>query len=185
MSLEGKTQEEIAALAELALQISSNPKTRAGFLNLSKQNNPDASIPEVDIPIQVNKIMEAGLARLTAAEKEVSDMKTERQILAKREALLTNEKITGMGVERSDIPAIEKIMMEKHIPDHETAAEFYALQQRAAEPTPGSVRPSVRESTMPVIDMKAMGSTSLSEHARRVAKQTLDEMRKGGQIRIH
>jgi hypothetical protein len=184
MSLEGKTQEEIAALAELALQISSNPKTRAGFLNLSKQNNPDASIPEVDIPIQVNKMMEAGLTRLAAAEKEVNDMKTERAILAKREALLSNPEITKLGVERSDLPAIEKLMVEKHIPDHETAAEFYALQQRAAEPTPGSVRPSVRESTMPTIDMKSMGANTLAEHARRVAAQTLDAMRKGGQIRI-
>jgi hypothetical protein len=184
MSLEGKSTEEIAALAELALQISSNPKTRQGFLNLSKLNNPDASIPEVDIPVHVNKVMEAGLKRLEAVEKENQEMKAERSILNKREALLANEKIVKLGVDRSDLPAIEKIMVDKHIPDHETAAEFYAMQQRSAEPTAANLAPSVRESTMPKLDYKTMGSTNLADHARRVAQQTLDEIRGKGRIRV-
>jgi hypothetical protein len=178
MSLEGKSPEEIAALAALADQLGNDPKTRQGFLNLSKLANPNAHIPEVDIPHQVRTIMETGAKRLEAAEKELNDMKMERNIRAKREALIQSGKATSR-----DIEAIEKLMLDKHIPDHDTAAEFYKLQQAAAEPTPRDARQNVRDSSMPTVDTKPFKG-NLSEWARNMAAKTLDELRGKGTIKI-
>ena len=44
MPLEGKSAEEIAALAELAEQLANNPKTRKGFLHLSKASRASRSV---------------------------------------------------------------------------------------------------------------------------------------------
>ena len=76
MSLEGKSAEEISALAELADQLANDPKTRKGFLHLSKAANPNAHIPEVDIPAQVNTMLEAGLKRLEAAGDQPEILET-------------------------------------------------------------------------------------------------------------
>lgn len=178
MSLEGKSADEIAALAALADQLGNDPKTRQGFLNLSKMANPNAHIPEVDIPQHVRSLMEAGGKRLEAAERELNDMKMERSIRAKREALITGGKASAR-----DIDAIEKLMLEKHIPDHETAAEFYRMQQAAAEPTPRDARQNVRETTMPAVDTKPFKG-NLNEWARNMAARTLDELRGKGTIKI-
>jgi len=180
MSLEGKTTEEISALAELSAQLSANPKTRQGFLQLSKLANPDAAIPEVDIPAQLKSMMDAGLKRVEEAEKKVRDMELERSVTAKREALLSQDKF---GLSKSDIPAIEKLMVDKHIPDHETAAEFYAMQRKAAEPTPATSIQSVRDSTNPQMDLKPFKG-SLNDWARSAARNALDEMRGKGQIKV-
>lgn len=178
MSLEGKSQEEIAALAELAEQLANDPKTRNGFLSLSKIANPNAHIPEVDIPHQVKGILEAGLKRVEEAEKKVAEMEAERNITARRKALVSS----GKASER-DIDAIEKLMVDKKIPDHETAAEFYAMQQKAAEPTPANARQNVRETTMPTVDTKPFKG-NLNEWARNMAAKTLDELRGKATIRI-
>lgn len=178
MSLEGKTNEEIAALAELAEQLANNPETRRGFLQLSKKANPNAHIPEVDIPAQVNAVMQKGLERLAAVEARNQELETERNILARRQALIDNGKAS-----KADIAAIEKLMIDKKIPDHETAAEFYAMQQKAAEPTPRDARANVRETTMPAMDTKPFKG-NLNEWARNMAARTLDELRGKATIKI-
>ena len=48
--IEGMSVEQVQALAELAQGLSSDPKTRQGFLHLTKMKNPDVAIPEIDIP---------------------------------------------------------------------------------------------------------------------------------------
>jgi hypothetical protein len=178
MSLEGKSAEEIAALAELAEQLANDPKTRKGFMQLSKIANPNAHIPEVDIPLQVNEMMKKGLERLEAAERKNQEYETERNILNRRQALIDNGKAS-----KGDIAAIEKLMIEKKIPDHETAAEFYAMQQKAAEPTPRDARANVRETTMPAVDTKPFKG-NLNEWARNMAARTLDELRGKATIKI-
>jgi hypothetical protein len=178
MSLEGKSVEEIASLAELAMQLSSNPKTRQGFLQLSKAANPEANIPEIDIPFQFKAVIDRGQKRIEDLEKQIQEDRLERSIEAKRRAL-----VSGGKASRKDIEAIEKIMVEKHIPDHETAAEFYALQQKSAEPTTDvTVQRNLKESVNPQMDLKQFNG-NINDWARATAKNTLDEMRKG-QIKI-
>jgi len=102
----------------------------------------------------------------------------EKSIEAKRRALITAGKAST-----KDLDAIEKIMVEKHIPDHETAAEFYALQQKSAEPTPDiTMQKNLKESVQPQMDLKPFNG-NINDWARATAKNTLDEIRKG-QIKI-
>lgn len=49
MSLEGKSPEEIAALAALADDVMGNPKTSGVFQRLIKQNNPNVSLPLIEL----------------------------------------------------------------------------------------------------------------------------------------
>src|SRR6266568_7014866 len=106
MSLEGKTAEEIAQLAELAQSLAENPKTRMGFLNLTKAANPSVHIPEIDIPNQMSNVFKQGLERLDKLEQENTNMRTQNAIMAKRQALLEDSKL---GVTKDDMPAIEKL----------------------------------------------------------------------------
>jgi len=42
----------------------------------------------------------------------------------------------------ADVPEIEKLMLEKKIADHETAAEYHNWMKQAAKPTPSGYNPS-------------------------------------------
>jgi hypothetical protein len=48
----------------------------------------------------------------------------------------------GLINSEDEIPEIEKIMMEKKIHDHETAAEYHNWMKQAAKPTPSGYNPS-------------------------------------------
>lgn len=138
MSLEGHSDEEIRAVADLALQMSRNPKTRYGFLALTKQINPDAAIPEIDIANAMAERFKPSMDKLQELEKAEEERKLrEKREAQRREALQVN------GISESDIDDIEKLMLEKQIPSHKTAAEFMAAQRKMAEPTPAADRKSV------------------------------------------
>jgi len=156
--------------------LASNPATRMGFLNLTKKANPGTHIPEIDIPNQINTHFQAGLARLGALERENEQMKIQNSILAKRQSLIEN------GVSKKDIPEIEKLMLEKKIPDHETAAEFYKMQQKSAIPTPASTLAGNRVNHMPAMDLKPFNG-NINDWARNAASKAIDEI-KAGQIKF-
>lgn len=172
MSLEGKSPEEIAALASLALDLSSNAKTRDGFLRLTKAANPSAHIPEVDIPAQMMGQFKPHLDRLEQLEKQASDRAMQDRIKDQRREALRSVK----GVTRDDLPAIEKLMVERGIPDHKTAAEFYALQNKAAEPTPGAMQANRTLGAPKMPDLKEFGG-NMQAWSRRAAHDAIDEMR--------
>jgi hypothetical protein len=44
----------------------------------------------------------------------------------------------GLAKDDGDIEQIEKVMLEKNIPSHETAAEYWKWMQQSAAPTPGT-----------------------------------------------
>jgi hypothetical protein len=48
----------------------------------------------------------------------------------------------GLAQSDEDIQAIEKVMLEKKIADHETAAEYHQYMKEAAKPTPTGYNPS-------------------------------------------
>lgn len=172
MSLEGKSPEEIAALASLALDLSNNAKTRDGFLRLTKVANPSASIPEVDIPAQMLGQFKPHLDRLEQLEKQAAERAMKDRIEEQRREALRSVK----GVSRDDLPAIEKLMVERGIPDHKTAAEFYALQNRAAEPTPGAMQAPRTFGAPKMPDLKDFGG-NMQAWARNSAHSVIDELR--------
>lgn len=72
MSLEGKSPEEIKALATLADSVLANPKTRGVFQRTVRAANPDVSFPEIDLEDKVAgalKPLQDKLAK-TEAERE-------------------------------------------------------------------------------------------------------------------
>ena len=67
MSLEGKTPEEIQALAALADDVLSKPDTAGVFQRLVKRNNPAVSMPVVELE-------DRAAAAIAAANKKTDDL---------------------------------------------------------------------------------------------------------------
>lgn len=170
MSLEGKTPEEIAALAELSSSLMADPKTRAGMLRLTKMANPGANIPEIDIPDSIASAFRPQLDRLAHLEKQVQERDAEDRVRKSRK-----DALAVSGISRDDLPAIEKLMVDKKIPDHKTAAEFYDMQRKSAEPTPASgVNRTFGMPKTP--DLKEFGG-NMQAWARKNAFDVIDQLR--------
>ena len=172
MSLEGRSPEDVQALAELAQALATNPETRNGFLGLTKKINPDAHIPEIDIPASFQASMAPQLDRLKQLETAQAKRDMEDRVRASRESALKVK-----GVSDADMGDIEKLMLEKRIPDHATAAEFLVAQRRSAEPTPSMTRPRQPADVIPKLpDLKEFGG-NLQDYARQQAYAAIDELR--------
>ena len=171
MSLEGKSVEDIEALAELANALGSNPNTRMDFLRLTKRANPGASIPEIDIPVGLQSSMQPHLDRLAQLEAKALQRDTRDNILSQR-----REALSVKGITEADIPAVEKLMTDRKILDHKTAAEFLSAQQRLAEPTPSSTAGS-RTFGKPVLPDLTAFKGNMQAHARSEAYAAIDQLR--------
>lgn len=148
VSLEGMTPEAIADLAALAKGLSENPRTRQNFLGLMKAADPNLSIPEIDIPSRIGAATKPYIDKLDAMEKKEAEREMRERIKERRQALVKNK-----GIAESEIPEIEKLMVEKGIQNHNTAAEYYLSQKQSAAPTPSTFsQPSI-----PRPDLKKMG----------------------------
>jgi hypothetical protein len=169
--LEGKSVEEIQALAELANGLANDPKTRNGFLHLTKMANPSAAIPEIDIPANITRALEAPLKKLDALAEAQARRETQDSIEAQRRSLAKK------GVNEADIDRLEKLMVEKKIPDHETALEFMQMQDKAAIPSSSSTLPSQRKlDSFTAPDLKEYGG-DLQKFGRATAYKVIDELR--------
>ena len=173
VSLEGMTPEAIADLATLAKAQLENPVTRQHFLRNSKVVNPNVSIPEVDIPFQVNQMIAQGRELIDAQGQEIARLKLERDIERRRDGLMQRHNLTTKQVEE-----VEKMMLEKQIASHDTAAEFYLSQQQSAAPTPSMYSTN----TLPKIDLKATGMRNMAQWSRSEAGKVIDEFR--GRIKV-
>ena len=69
---------------------------------------------------------------------------------------------------------IEKVMLEKNIPNHETAAEYWKWMQQSAAPTPGT---SYNPSTLSKFDLSKYQKNPVAA-ARDEAFKALNELRK-------
>lgn len=138
MSLENLSPEARDELAALAQRLADNPETRKDFLRMTKKVNPDLPIPELEIDdrttsalTQMRQENEAIKAQLKA--KEAQEMLDKRRQSLVKKGLVDNE---------DEIDAVEKIMLEKKIADHETAAQYHQWMKQAAVPTPSGYQPS-------------------------------------------
>ena len=171
MGLEGKSVEDIESLAELANALGSNPATRQAFLRLTKMANPSANIPEIDIPAGLESTMRPHLDRLALLEAQSTKRELQDRITSqRREALSVN------GITESDMPAVEKLMTDRKILDHKTAAEFLSAQNRLAEPTPSSMDGS-RTFGKPVLPDLTAFNGNLQAYSRNEARSAIDQLR--------
>jgi hypothetical protein len=164
VSLEGKSDQEIQALAMLAEELAKNPKTRMGFLKLAKERDPSLVIPEIELENRIETITRAERERLEKLEKRLAEDDANRPVYEAR------TKLKDQGYDAKQIDDIEKLMLEKQIASHETAAEHYKLSQKAAEPTPDRFS----QLTMPKLDIpKGM---TIQKYARDKAHEAMDDL---------
>jgi hypothetical protein len=171
MSLEGKSAEEIEALANLAMNLSSNPKTRLSFLGLTKQVNPEASIPEIDIPNNLRSALDAPLKQLDALTKKMEEREVKDRIEQQRRDLMSK------GITADELPKLEKLMVDKGIGSHETALQYLRMEERMAEPTPATSGPRRATFDKPAIpNLKDFGG-DMDSWSKNEAYKMIDELR--------
>jgi hypothetical protein len=168
MSLENYSSEAIEELAALSKRLSEDPKTRKRFLGLAREVNPDLPVPELEMEEIVN-------TRASAAERRVEELENKlrardvREELTKRRSRLKEQ---GLAQSDDDILEIEKLMTEKGIANHETAADYWKHMKQSAVPTSGYPQP-----VMSRMDIKGYMKNPVGA-ARENAALALAELRK-------
>ena len=132
MSLENLSLEAQAELAALAKSLAEDPKTRKQFLQLTKQVRPDVPIPEIEIEERTNAVLETANKRVESLEAKLRAKDAKEELERRRNNLRTKQ----LAESDADIADIEKLMIEKGIANHETAAEYHNWMKQAAAPTP-------------------------------------------------
>ena len=169
MSLENLSFEERDSLAELSKKLADNPKTRKAFLRLTKEVNPDINIPEIEIEESTN----SAIYKMQKENDEIRNKLRERDALDDLEKRRTNLMRKGLAKSDDDVAAIEKVMLEEGITNHEAAAEYHNFMKQAAVPTPTGYNPN----PMRQFDLKAFHKNPV-QAARDVAAESLREFRK-------
>ena len=167
MSLEDLSFEQRDELAMLAKQLADNPNTRKEFLRMTKQVKPEMSIPELDIEDYTNKKVTAAEERVMRLEAQLRDRDAREELDKRRAKLNRSEK---------EIAEIEKVMLEKGMTNHETAAEYFDWMNQAAAPTPNSAM-GYNPSALSKFDLNKYWKNP-QMGARDEAQKALQELRK-------
>ena len=140
-SLEDLSPEARDELASLARQLAENPSTRKEFLRLTKKAKPDMTIPEIDIEDSTNHAIHASDNRVRQLEARLQ----EKEALEDLERRRTNLMKKGLVRNESEIEEVEKIMLERGITSHETAADYHRWMREQAAPTSMSYNRNVMD----------------------------------------
>ena len=132
MSLENLSVEAQAELAALAKTLAENPSTRKQFLQLTKQVRPDVPIPEIEIEERTNSVLAEANKKVETLEQRLRQKEAKEELEKRRLALIKKNLVQS----EDDIAEVEKLMVEKGIANHETAAEYHQWMKQAAAPTP-------------------------------------------------
>ena len=119
MSLEDISLEQRDELAQLMRELADNPDTRKEVLRLTKKVRPNLPIPEIEMEDYTEK-------KISKAEERVMQLEAK---LKERDALedldKRRAKLVKRGMTDEQIEQVEKVMLEKKIHDHETAADYF------------------------------------------------------------
>ena len=169
--LAGLDESAIRGLAETAKGLLDDQSTRHNFLGMVKQKNARLSIPEIDIPAAINAQLAEERAKREALEAKIRENDVRAEIEKKRMA------IRSKGIAESEVAEVEKLMVERSIGDHNTAAEFFLAQKRMATPTPPSGK-SYESLTLPKIDASKYNG-NMRNWGKNVAAETFAAIRNG------
>lgn len=169
MSLENLSPDARDELAALAQQLAENPKTRRDFLRMTKQVKPDLPIPELDIEDYTNRAVSKSDERVQALEAKLAEKDAQTELDRRRQSLMKK----GLIDSEDDVGEVEKIMLERGITNHETAAEYHQWMKQAATPTPSSYNPS----TISKFDLSNYWKNPVTA-ARNEAAKALNDLRK-------
>ena len=138
MSLENLSPESRDELAALAQTLAENPATRKEFLRMTKKVKPDLPIPELEIEESTTRAVSKAEERVQALEAKLREKEAIETLERRRQDLMKK----GLVNSEEDIQGVEKLMLEKGITNHETAAEYHQWMKQAAVPTASSYNPS-------------------------------------------
>lgn len=138
MSLEDISLEQRDELALLMKELAENPATRKEALRLTKKVRPNLPIPELELEDYTEQKVTAAEDRVMQLEAKLREKDAREELQKRRDRLIKK----GLAQSEEDIASIEKIMLEKKISDHETAAEYFDWMKQAATPTPSGYNPS-------------------------------------------
>ena len=139
MSLEDYSLETRDELALLARELSENPATRKQFLKLTKQARPDMPIPELEIEEYTRAAVDRSEDRVSQLESQLRERDAILELGNRRDRLMKK----GLIDREEDVEGVEKVMLEKGITNHETAAEYWRWMKESAAPTPSGYNPKV------------------------------------------
>ncbi len=142
-SLEDMAPEAINELALLARRLAENPGTRKEFLRLTKKATPDLPIPELEIEDTVYAATNQAHARVEQLEQKLREKEAMEELNRRRQSLVKKGKVS----DESEIEQVEKIMLERGITNHETAADFHKWMNEQAKPTPSTFSRNVLDDT--------------------------------------
>ena len=138
MSLENLSLEARDELAALAQTLAENPDTRKDFLRMTKRVKPDLPIPELDIEDYTHRAVSRSEDRVQALEAKLREKEAIEELNSRRQSLMKK----GLISNESEVGDVEKIMLERGITNHETAAEYHQWMKQAAVPTSSGYNPS-------------------------------------------
>ena len=139
MSLENISLEARDELAALAQQLAENPSTRKEFLRMTKKVKPDLPIPELEIEESTHAAVSKAEQRVQQLEAKLREKDALAELDKRRQALVKK----GLIASEEEVKDVEKIMLERGITNHETAAEFHQWMKQAAVPTSSGYNPQV------------------------------------------
>ena len=138
MSLENLSLEARDELAALAQTLAENPDTRKDFLRMTRKVKPDLPIPELDIEDYTHRAVSRSEDRVQALEAKLREKEAIEELNNRRQSLMKK----GLISNESEVSDVEKIMLERGITNHETAAEYHQWMKKAAVPTSSGYNPS-------------------------------------------
>ena len=169
MSLENLSQDARDELAALAQQLAESPETRKDFLRLTKKMKPEIPIPELDLEDTVSRATKNSEDRIQQLEAKLKQKEAMEELERRRRVIRDK----GLAKDEEDVKSIEKIMLDRGITNHETAAEYHNWMKQAAEPTPSGYNPGV----MNKWDLNAYRQNPVAA-ARNEAAKALADLRK-------
>jgi len=130
-SLEDLSPEARDELALIARQLAENPATRNDFLRMTKKVKPDITIDTIELEDKFEARQQQNNARIEELQAKLMEKEALETLEKRRQALIKS----GKAQSDEDVEKIEKIMLEKGIQNHETAADYWQWMNKASEPT--------------------------------------------------
>ena len=118
-------------LALLAKELSDDPKTRKQFLRLAKEKRPNIPFPEIEIEDQTNEALSKAMKELDDVKGKLMERDAQADLDKRRAKLISSGKAASL----EEVDAIEKVMVDKKIADHDVAADYWRWMNQAATPT--------------------------------------------------
>jgi thymidylate synthase len=171
-TLEDLTPEARDELALLYRELAENKDTRGPVLKLTKHVRPNLPLPEIEISEALEKTESKTNERVQQLEAKLHEKEMREELERRRRNLLSKKKVES----EDQIAEVEKVMLEKGIQNHETAAEYWAWMNQAAAPTPTGYRPNVMDGT--AREMLSRFWKNPVNAARDEAAKALNELRK-------